>query len=60
MPKTMEEIDFREKAWMQARGYLMFENGYKELMTVEIDKFYVKKEVEKKKKKTKKRNISEL
>ena len=38
----------------------MFENGYKELMTVEIDKFYVKKEVEKKKKKTKKRNISEL
>ena len=21
MPKTMEEIDFTEKAWMQTRGY---------------------------------------
>ena len=21
MPKTMEKIDFSEKAWMQARGY---------------------------------------
>ena len=39
---------------------LMFENGYRELMTVEIDKFYVKKGSEKAERKTKKKIKSEL
>ena len=38
----------------------MFENGYRELMTVEIDKFYVKKGSEKAERKTKKKIKSEL